>query len=305
MQFGVVEPATGRVVGRSRARTLAEEGVGRVIDRMAEGVREACRGAGVGLGEVAAVGIGAPAPIDHERGVVTHAPNLRWRNVALADELAARLRGDGGAAVRIHVDNDVNAAAYGEYCFGAGRGTGGAGGGGDMMAVWIGTGVGGGLILRGEVYQGAFFTGGELGQVILLPREQEGERSVESRCARRAIARRIAAVTGESVGKLGAEEIARRCAKRDGIASGAVDEAMDLLGVAVANMVTVLGLPRVVVGGGLTELMGEALVGRVRESVLRNVFYEQCRGVEVVMTGLGADAGVVGAAMLAVGKREA
>lgn len=292
MQVGVVDGA-GRVLGRARARTRGEEGPAAVIRRMAEGVREACRGAGVGVAEVRAIGVGAPAPIDHARGVVTHAPNLKWTEVALADELRSLLSEGGAEAPPVYVDNDVNAAAYGEHRLGAGRGY------DDMMAVWIGTGLGGGLVLRGSVYQGPLLTGGEVGQMILLPDAPEGMRSVESRCSRTAIARELARRTGEPEGTLSAEVIAQRCLAGDADACAVVERAMDLLGVAVANMVTVLGLPRVVVGGGLTELLGEWLVGRVRASTHRNVFYAQSRGVEVVETALRENAGVLGAAMLA------
>jgi glucokinase len=285
MQFGVADPA-GRVLGRSSAKTQAEDGAGPVIDRMAEGVRDACRAAGTAIESIRAVGIGAPAPIDSTRGLVTYAPNLGWRRVPLADELGSRLGG-----VRVFVDNDVNAAAYGEFIAGAGKG------GGDLLAVWIGTGVGGGLVLGGKVHRGACFSGGEIGQMILLPRAEEGRRSVESRCARTAISREIAERSGGA--EMGSREIGAAYAAGDAVVREVVAEAMDLLGVAVGSIVTLLGLPRIVIGGGLTEVMGEQLVSLVRDSTRRNVFYDTCKGVEVVCTSLRENAGVIGASTLA------
>lgn len=288
MRCGVVDGA-GRVLGRVGMPTWGEEGVGAVIDRMAGGVRGACEAAGVGVERLSVVGVGAPAPIDTERGVVTHAPNLRWRGVALAAELSARLGG-----VRVFVDNDVNAAAYGEFIAGCGPDA-----RGDLLAVWIGTGVGGGVVLGGRVQRGACLTGGEVGQMILMPRGEVGARSVEDWCSRTAMARGIAERGGPA--GLSAGEIAARWREGDAIVREVVRERMELLGVAVGSVVTLLGVGRVVVGGGVVEELGEEVVGIVRESTRKNAFYETSKGVEVVATVLREDAGVVGAAGLARG----
>src|SRR5262245_40264314 len=113
MQIGVVSP-TNKVLGRSKKKTRAAEGMERVIDRIVEGVEEACKDARLSPKRIGALGIGAPGAIDPDRGIVLQAPNLVWRNVPLANILRKRLR------IPVVVDNDVNVAVYGEWKAGAG-----------------------------------------------------------------------------------------------------------------------------------------------------------------------------------------
>lgn len=298
MQIGVVGP-TLKVVGRAKKKTRAAEGSQRVIDRLIDGVHEACADAKVPLTEIAAIGIGAPGAVEPKRGIVLEATNLRWNNFPLASVLGRRL------GHHVVVDNDVNCAIYGEFRLGAAKGH------DNVLGVWIGTGIGGGLILNGSMFYGSTHTAGEIGHTTLFPAMPPGSRSLENNCSRTAIVDRLvrlirannpSAVSDLAEGDLSdikARIVAQAYIKNDKLTRNVVDNAADMLGISVANAVTLLGLQRVVIGGGLTEAMGENLVGKIRESARRHAFPEICRNVEVVATKLEADAGLIGAAMFA------
>ncbi|HWB20638.1 MAG TPA: ROK family protein, partial [Phycisphaerales bacterium] len=164
MQIGVVN-SKNKIVGREGKKTRSAEGLKAVVDRMARGIRQACDEAEISINQVACIGVAAAGAIDIPRGVVLNAPNLKWHNAPLRAMLEKRL---GRPVV---IDNDVNGAVWGEYMLGAGKGR------GDVLGVWLGTGVGGGLVLNGSLYYGAFFTAGEVGQTVLFPRGQRGRRT--------------------------------------------------------------------------------------------------------------------------------
>ncbi len=279
---GVVD-AKGRLLGRDRRKTKAHQGRDAVIDRIVESVGNACRDAGTGLEDIGAVGIGAPSAIDWDQGMVINAGNLGWRNVPLREILRKRF------GVPVVVDNDVNVAAWGEHVLGAGRGH------EDMLAVWIGTGIGAGLVLRGDVWRGPGFTAGEIGQMILFPRSSVGRRTFEEHCSRTAMVRE----RSKEDGPVGSGAIAQAYVDGDELVQQVVDDAADLVGLAIANAVTLLSLRCVVLGGGVTEALGDRYVERVRESFEWHVFPATLRKCAIVASELGDGAGVLGAAMLA------
>jgi glucokinase len=298
MQIGVVAP-DGAIIGRAKRKTKADDGRDAVISRIAAGIEEACVDAKITPADLGGVGIGAPGTIEPKEGVVEFAANLRWDNVPLADLLSAPL------GVPVVVDNDVNAAVYGEYRRGAGRGV------EDLFGLWIGTGIGGGIILGGRIYYGHFLSAGEIGHTILFPGNPPGMRKLEHICSRTAVVERlvrlirgnrkslIVDLVGGDLTDIKSKVVAEAYKRGDALTCEVVDSAADLLGVAVANVVTVLAVPRVVLGGGLTEAIGKPLVERVARSVREHVFPDECRRVEIVATQLLDDAGVVGAAMIA------
>lgn len=298
MQIGVVD-AGDRVLARSKKKTRASEGGARVLERMFDGVSEACAEAKVPWRHVRAVGIGAPGAIDPATGVVREAPNLRWKDFPLAKVMQRKL---GRPVV---VDNDVRSAIYGEWRLGAGRGV------QDVLGVWVGTGVGGGLILGGRLYHGAFNTAGEVGHTTLFPFAPPASASLEDCCSRSAVAKRLLRLIetnhpsmvpelaeGEG-GEVKARVIALAYRRGDKLTRRVVEATAQMLGIGIANLVTSLSLPRVVLGGGLTEALGGPWVTMVRDAVRAAAFPQVCKQVEVVGTALAADAGVLGAALLA------
>jgi len=298
IQIGVVD-AAHKVIGESRKKTLADEGFEAVIGRLVGGVEKACADAGITVGDCAGLGIGAPSPVDPATGTVIHAVNLRWNNVPLADILRKHL------GLPVFVGNDVDVAVFGEWRCGAGKGV------NDLLGIWLGTGVGGGLILRGELYTGHFHSAGEIGHVTLIPNAAFGSRSLEQNCSRTSVARRleflikannpsmITELTGGDLGEIKSKVIAKAYEAGDKLTHAVVDDVAHLVGVAAASAVTLLSLPRVVIGGGLTEALGEAFVSRIRHSCRAAAFPPKAKAVDVVASKLEDNAGVIGSALLA------
>jgi len=279
LQFGVVD-GENVIVGRAGAKTEADRGLEHVISNVCRGVEKACEAAGMGQDDIGAIGVAAAGAIDIPRGVVLQAPNLGWHDVPLRDMLAAKL----GRPVAL--DNDVNGAVWGEYHLGAGRGH------KDLLGVWVGTGVGGGLVLDGRLHHGRFFTAGEIGHTVMNPTGVPGERTLEDLCSRMAMKR----VLGASVTT---RQIATAYTNGDPATCDVVNRSAELLGIAIANWVTALSLGAVIIGGGMTEALGEPYLARIRDSFDRDVFPDELRACELVITTLTADAGLLGAALLA------
>lgn len=299
MQIGVVGEG-GKVLGTARKKTKAADGMDAVLSRLCDGVAEACADAKVTASQIAGVGIGAPGAVDPVKGVVIEAVNLRWSDVPLASILTKKL------GVSTFLDNDVNVAVYGENKVGAGKNA------GDLLGVWVGTGIGGGLILNGELYYGTFMTAGEIGHTILLPNNPPGHRSLEHNCSRTAVVDRLVRlIQGNSESSLStmvdgdferikSKVVAKAYEDGDKLTVEVVDDAASFLGIAISNVVTLLSLGRVVLGGGLTEAIGQPFVNKVAESCRRFAFPDVCKKVEFVASKLKDDAGVVGAGLIAM-----
>ena len=298
MQIGVVNAAC-EIIGRSGTKTEASRGSAAILDTIAEHVRIALDRAGMKRAD--AVGLAAPGAIDPERGIVLNAPNLKWDDLPAADELARRLD------MPVVLDNDVNAAVFAEQRMGAGVGC------HDLLGIWIGTGVGGGLVLRGEVYHGPRRTAGEIGHVLIDPDNPKGRRELEHQCSRTAIARDICEAIENGEPSVLASAIKEGSPCTSSLIAGALDQqdaltrrivtlAGEKIGRVAGSLVTLLSLECIVVGGGLVEEAGEHIVRPIQEAARASCWPEELRGVEVRATKLGANAGLLGAAILAAAR---
>lgn len=295
---GVVDES-GAVLVRRKIQTEADrpEAVVAGIAKVAAELAAAAPG-------VAAVGVGAAGIIDSHRGVVLYAPNIAWRNVHLRSTLEGRL------GVPVVVDNDANVAAWGEALYGAGIGV------KDQLLLTIGTGVGGGLVLGGELYRGAQGAAAEVGHMVVdaggpacacgargcLETMASGSaigRVARTRSREPAAADVLAraggdpeAITGEMVGDA--------ALRADPFAVSIVAEAGRWLGVGVASLVNLLDPAIVVVGGGVASGLGELLLAPARAGLHAMVMGGEFRSCPPVVSAvLGDDAGVIGAAALA------
>jgi glucokinase len=300
IQVGILS-ADGRVLGRCKRKTKASEGRDEVVRRVLESIQRALDEARIPRDRLFAVGVGAPAVVDFDKGLVVKAGNLGWEDVPLRAILSEQLR------VPVALDNDANCAAWGEAQLGAARGR------DNVLAVWVGTGVGGGLVLGGRVWRGPRLTAGEIGYVVLFPNGQPGMMTVEDICSRtgmvnalrrllpahpESVLHRLIAEKADESGAISSSMIARAYEKDDELVRKVVDRSAELLGGAIANLVTVLSIDCVVLGGGVTEALGEPYVARVRKGFDRVVFPSSLRRIDFLASTLNDDAGMLGAAML-------
>jgi glucokinase len=298
IQVGILD-AQGHIMGRAKLKTDAEAGFEAVVDRVIRGVREACEDAGASFDDLVCIGVGTPGPVEPSTGVVLEAVNLRWDNAPLREVMAAK------TGLDVCVENDVNAAIYGEWKHGAGKGA------SDLLAAWVGTGVGGGLILRGQPFSGHFHTAGEIGHMILVPGAAPGSRSLEHNCSRTAVAERIgqliranrkSSLAGQigKGGRIKSKTLAEAYLSGDELTCDVINDSADRLGMAIGSIATLLSLQRAIIGGGLTEALGEPYVSRVRAAALREAFPKAVKKMQVVESELGDDAGIIGAGLLAI-----
>jgi glucokinase len=291
--------AKNKVIAREKKKTKAEGGTSAVIERICKTVTEAVEKARLTLKDIAGVGIGAPGAVDIERGIVLEAVNLRWTDFPLADALKDELK------LPVTVDNDVNVGTWGEHVAGAATEF------DDLIGVFIGTGIGGGIILGGQLYHGHGFTAGEIGHTILFADTPIGLRTLENRASRTAMANllrqliaankpsKLVKITGGNLEEIRSATIAAALDDGDELTTTVVKTMARYVGIAIANTVTLLSLPCAVVGGGAVEAMGDTYVKWVRQAFEEHVFPDNLKSAKVVASKLGDDAGVVGAASLA------
>ncbi|TAM73510.1 ROK family protein [bacterium] len=245
---------------------------------------------------VAGIGIGSPGRIDARSGIVRYSPNFEWHDVPLGALVATAL------GQRVHVINDARAATLGEYAFGAGRGT------RDFLMLTLGTGIGGGIVMNGELLLGSGWTTGEVGHHQI--RAHDGFVCAcgkigcfEAQASGTGLLRHVVAL-GPSfprskltykARKLGTKAIRKMAEEGDQHARTAWDRWIDDLALGIANLVTILNPERIALGGGVSgadAFMLDPLVPRVRALTTM----ADPNGFEIVTATLENDAGAIGAA---------
>ncbi len=304
LRAGIVEPETGRVLALKSVPTLAREGPEAVMGRMAGLILTTIQDCGMAASDIGAVGIGVPGVLDLDHGLVLFLPNLptTWPNVPLAGVISR----DTGLPV--YLLNDVRSITYGEWKFGAGQGV-------DTMACFaIGTGIGGGLVVNGKLHLGIGGTAGELGhQTIDLngPVCGCGNRGcLEAFASGPAIAAmgvkaviqglttRIGVLVDYDLNKITPEVICEAARQGDSVAVDIYNQAGMYLGVAISNVLVMIGPRKVVIAGGVSAAW-DLLSGPISRTVKERVTIMPAGLVEIVPASLGSNAGVIGAAMLA------
>jgi glucokinase len=299
----VVVNHSGRVKGASRHETPTVGGPKDVIAQMAVTVREAAAEAGIGLDALQSLGIGSPGDVDNRAGTVTSARNLPgWTGSfdvrgALQDEL-------GLSAV---LGNDVNVATMAEYQIGAGAEF------DSLLGVFWGTGVGGGLVLGGELWVGRA-SAGELGHMVVKDGGQRcpcGRKGcLEAYAGRGAMEARARKMNEEGDKtelfkimkkrertRLTSGVFARALEQNDRMAHALIDRAVDALGAGIASAVNLLDVEAVIIGGGLGLKLGRPYVERIERAMMPHLFSDY-RPPAVRLAALGDYGGAIGAALL-------
>lgn len=292
------------LLAKSKVPTRVPDGPKAILKRMAQQIRLVAAQSGVPKRSILGVGVGSPGPLDAWKGVVFKTPNLTgWHNVPLTRTLAK------ATGFKVFLDNDANMAALGEHRQGAGKGC------TDMVMLTLGTGVGGGVILNGKLLVGVDTTAGELGHFSIDPRGplcgcgQHG--CLEVFASATALARR----GRELAASPRAKQLRKLCeGKLQRISSAMVHQAMragdpmarqawreyiEHLATGVCGYIHVFNPQRVVLGGGVMAAAKD-LLPSLRAKVLKQAFPRPARRAKIVAAALGDDAGVWGAAEMAL-----
>ena len=301
----VVDADTGEIVAAHK-EPLRDRAPEKVVEHVRHALELATAAAGCDVRSCGRVGVGVAGQCLGASGLVLNAPNLGWRDVPFGRMLEAAL------GVPVQVANDLSVAAWGEKKFGAAKGL------DDVVLVFVGSGVGSGLILGGRLHHGAQGVAGEFGHVKVRPVRPTtavrrcgcGELScLEAYTSGMNVAARVreemAAGAATAVRELAGGDLDRVTAtivdeaygRGDAYAVGLWGEVGEILGVAIANLVTLVNPARVILGGGV--LLGcPNLDGLVRRHFDASVSRSATRGLSIERAWLGDDAGVIGAALL-------
>jgi len=292
-----------KAVGQARLSTKAQRGPDNVIERVARCVHDAVDECDLSLKQVRAVGIGAPGAVNPETGRVIFAPNLDWKDVPLEKDLAKQLD------VPVFVENDCNVCTLGVHQVEL------KGKPKHMIGIFIGTGIGGGLILDGQLYSGFNRTAGEIGHMVLEvggPKCACGNKGCfEALAGRAAIFRRIQIAVkegqktvltdllGPDLDDLRSGDLRKALKRGDKFVEKIIEEAAEYTGIAVANLINIFNPEVVVLGGGLMQQLADDMMAVVVETAMDYAMDGTAKGIEIIASDLGDDAGITGAAVLA------
>ena len=290
--------------GTSKLSTKAGRGVDAVIERIARGVKEAVDECDLSLSQVRGIGIGAPGAVDTETGKVIFAPNLPgWKDVPLKKELEKILD------VPVFLGNDCNVCTLGVFDqeFKAKPK--------HLVGIFIGTGIGGGLVVNGDLYCGHNLTAGEIGHMVIEvngPKCGCGNRGcLEALASRTAIFRKIESAVkdgqetlltdmlGKDLKDMRSGDLRKAIRRGDKFVAKVIEEAAEFSGIGVANLINILNPEIVVVGGGLIEALQDEMMPTIVKTAKDHVMPGTMSGIEIKASKLGDNAGITGAAVLA------
>jgi len=298
---GVCDAAGGLLVTHE-IETQAERGFEHVFARLLGLVDELLRKAGIGKADVAGIGLGTPGPLSHSRGIVYNAPNLPgWVNVPLRERFSR------ATGLPVVLENDANAAAYGEYVAGAGKDV------SSLVMLTLGTGIGGGIVLDGRLWRGADESAGEIGHMVLVPGGRTcpcgqagcleryasanavAERLVEAIRAGNACSLTADIERGRAVD---ARQVLRAADAGDALAARIWDETCYYLALGCLSLERLLSPELIVLAGGLTNA-GRRLLEPVQTHFQKLRWHLMPATTRITFATLGTEAGTIGAAALA------
>jgi glucokinase len=291
-------------VGTAKLSTKSQRGVDKVVERIARCAQDAVDEADLTFKQIAGVGIGAPGAVDFDSGTVIFAPNLEgWKEISLKKELEKIL------GVPVFVENDCNICALGVYVAelkSKPR---------SMVGVFVGTGIGGGLVINGELYSGAGHTAGEVGHMVLDvsgPKCGCGNKGCfEALASRTAIFQQIKAgikdgqktllteMLGADLADLRSGDLRKAIRRGDKFVDRVIEGASEYIGIATANLINILNPEVFVLGGGVIEALEDEMMSVIIETAKDYAMPGTLKGVEIIASKLGDNAGITGAAVLA------
>ncbi len=300
---GIFTPGL-KLVATSKTSTKADRGPKAVLERIARAVRDAVDEADLDLKQIKSVGIGAPGSINPEEGKVIFSPNMPgWEDIALKKDLEKELE------IPVFIENDCNACTLGVYIAEL------AGKPRSLFGIFLGTGIGGGLILDGKLHSGFNRTAGEIGHMVIEvggPKCGCGNRGCfEALASRSAIFRRIESgvkdgqktiltdMLGDDLSDLRSGDLRKALKKGDKLVEKVIEDAAEYTGIAVGNIINLINPECVVIGGGVIDALEDEMMSIIVETAKDYAMPGTTKGVEIVASRLGDHAGITGAAVLA------
>jgi len=292
------------LIGQAKISTKAHRGVETVIERIAHCIHEVVDECDLSLKQIKAVGVGAPGTVDAKLGKVIFAPNLPgWKEVPLQKELEKALD------LPVVVGNDCNLCTLGVHeveLKGKPR---------HMVGMFVGTGIGGGLILNGELYLGHNLTAGEVGHMVVAadgPKCGCGNRGcLEAVASRTALFRKVQAaikagqktvltdLLGNDLNDMRSGDLRKAIRRGDKVVERIVLEAAAFLGVGVASLINIVNPEVFVLGGGVIEALEGEMMPTIIKTAQQHVMAGTLKGAEIRASHLGDNAGITGAAVIA------
>ncbi len=297
--------STGAILHRKRTATVAIQGTAAVLQRLFGVIDEILTEARLTVGDLHGISLAVAGPVDMHAGMITNAPNLAgWDAVPLRSIVATQYKTDS------FLINDAKAAALGEHRFGAAKGV------DNMICVTLGTGIGGGIVVGGQLYLGQAGAAGEIGHMTIDlhgPRCTCGnigcwELFASGTAMEKEAIRRIRAgersslqsMSEDKAGQIKAEKIAEAARLGDSLASSVIAWSAGHLGTGLVNLANIFNPRMIVLGGGLSKI-GKPLLQPAIDIVKQRAFPLISRDISIVSSSISDDAGVLGAAAFAFG----
>lgn len=298
----VVNLSNGRMISTSKKKTrVVTEGLD-LVKRIAAVVDDAIEESGMDVSKLCGIGIGAAGMVDREKGILLAAANIGANDLPIAEPLKAQFN------LPVKLGNDVEVATLGELHFGAGREC------SNFVCIFVGTGIGSGIVHEGKLLRGGSGTAGEIGHIIVeangLPCGCGGFGCLESYASRTAVAKSIVYDLGRGAdsvlrdkvdpqkGILRSKAISQALEINDAVAGRAITKAAQFMGIGLANIINFYNPKRIILGGGLIEAV-PLYLQLAEDEAKRRCLRIPARKTEIVKAELGDFAGTIGAALLA------
>lgn len=290
-----------RIVASAKVKTNAPRPYGEILGAIKQSVYDACKQAGIQPSDAECIGIGCPGTCNRDSGTVEYSNNLGFVNAPVGRDIEAEF------GLKTYLDNDANAAAFGEFVAGAAKGSRNA------VVITLGTGVGSGIIIDGRIYSGSNFAGGEIGHTVIVA---DG---LPCTCGRKGCFEAYSSATGlirmtSEAATLNPESLAARLIEQDGRVSArtaykamkqgcetgkAITERyVKYLACGIANTINIFQPDILCIGGGVCN-EGDTLLLPLKKQVAEQIYSKNsAKNTEIVICSLGNEAGIIGAAML-------
>jgi glucokinase len=298
---GVVEMSSGRIVSTSKKKTRNPNDEADVNKRLNVVVDDALSTAGLSAKDIVGIGIGAAGMVNREKGVLLNAVNLGLNEVSLTEPLSQQY------GVPAKLGNDVEVATLGELRFGAGKGC------DHFVCIFVGTGIGSGVVVDGKILRGATGTAGEIGHTVIYPGGRVcgcgAHGCLEAYASRGAIARLVASEIARGVessvqdkidptkGILRSKALSQALEQGDPLVKRAVLEAANYMGIGLVSIINFFNPKRIILGGGLIEA-SDMYFKTVCEVAAQRCLPIARKKLDIVKAALGDNSGIIGAAML-------